>query len=87
MPRTTITLDNDLLGRLKSEVRRTGKSFKDVVNAVVRGGLERQNAANKPVPLSMPFKIRGARDLGSCSGLDYDNIGKLTDFAEGPGHK
>jgi GMP synthase-like glutamine amidotransferase len=31
--------------------------------------------------------LRGARDLGSRPGLDYDNIGKLLEFAEGPDHK
>jgi hypothetical protein len=83
MSRTTITLDDDLLRRLKTEVRRTGKSFKEVVNAVIRHGLDRQTTAAKAVP----FKVRGARDLGSRAGLDYDNIGKLLEFAEGPGHK
>jgi len=83
MSRTTITLEDDLLRRLKTEVRRTGKSFKDVVNTVIRHGLEPRSASAKPAP----FKPRGARDLGSRTGLDYDNIGKLLEFAEGPGHK
>jgi hypothetical protein len=83
MSRTTITLDDDLLRRLKTEARRTGKSFKEVVNAVIRHGFDRQGAPRKPIP----FKLRGARDLGSRTGLDYDNIGKLLEFAEGPEHK
>jgi hypothetical protein len=83
MRRTTITLEDALLRRLKAEVRRTGRSFKDVVNAVVRQGLEGQKSASK----AAPFQLRGARDLGSCPGLDYDNIGKLIEYAEGPSHK
>jgi plasmid stability protein len=82
MGRTTITLEDDLLRRLKAEARRTGRSFKDVVNTTVRQGLAGESAA-KPAPFSM----HGARDLGGYPGLDYDNIAKLIEFAEGPGHR
>jgi hypothetical protein len=83
MARTTITLDEDLLRRLKGEVRRTGKPFKQVVNTVLRRGLNRNHTASK-VP---PFEVRGARDLGSYPGLDYDNIGTLLEYNEGLRHK
>jgi len=83
MSRTTITLDDDLLRRLKLEMRRSGKSFKDMVNETVRQGLSSRRSRTK----LRPFKIKGMRDLGSFPGLDYDNIGKLTEYAEGPTHK
>ena len=83
MARTTVTLEEDLLRQLKREVRRTGKSFKDVVNEVLRRGLNQSRA----VPKSPGFEVRGARDLGARPGLDYDNIGKLLEYAEGAWHR
>lgn len=37
--RTTLTLDDDLFMALNERARATGRSFKDVVNEVVRNGL------------------------------------------------
>lgn len=37
--RTTLTLDDDVAMALHERARRTGRSFKDVVNEVVRQGL------------------------------------------------
>src|SRR3954468_7650804 len=62
--RTTLTLDEDLAKKLKSEVRRSGRSFRDVINDMLRRGLASQKAA-KP---SKPFKVK-ARDLGLRPGL------------------
>jgi hypothetical protein len=82
--RTTLTLDHDVASRLKAEVRRTGKPFKEVVNeslrlAFSRRGREKAGAA--------PFEIR-PRDLGDLRpGLSLDNIGNLLEALEGPGHK
>ena len=39
VPRTTLTLEPDVAARLKAEVQRTGLTFKDVVNDVLRRGL------------------------------------------------
>lgn len=44
--RTTLTLDDDLAMALHERVRLTGRSFKDVVNEVVRQGLA--PAATRP---------------------------------------
>lgn len=44
--RTTLTLDDDLAVALHERVRLTGRSFKDVVNEVVRQGLA--PAASRP---------------------------------------
>lgn len=40
--RTTLTLDDDLAMALHDRARATGRSFKDVVNEVVRKGLAPQ---------------------------------------------
>ena len=39
--RTTLTLEDDVAERLRDEARRTGRSFKDVVNGTIRNGLDR----------------------------------------------
>jgi hypothetical protein len=81
--RTTLTLDDDVAVRLKAEVRRSGRSFKDVVNERLRLAL-----APRPASPSEPrFEIH-ARDLGALRpGLSLDNIGELIEAAEGPAHR
>jgi len=81
--RTTLTLDSDVAAKLKAEIRRTGKSFKQSVNDLLRMALNRPRK-----PSGTPaFKVR-ARDLGRLrSGLSLDNVGELLEQAEGPGHQ
>ena len=80
--RTTLTLDEDVAAKLKSEVRRSGRPLKAVVNEVLRDGLTVRKSAKK----QPPFKVK-ARSLGHYPGLDYDNIGVLLEQIEGPFHK
>ncbi len=80
--RTTITLDEDVRAHLEQEMRRSGKSFKETVNEVIRIGL---TVKQRPQPLK-PFKVR-AKALGLRPGLSYDNIEELLDLVEGPDHK
>ncbi len=80
--RTTLTLEPDVVARLKQEVRRTGHSFKQVVNELLRRGLV---APDKPAPVKR-FVIK-SRPMGLRRGLSYDNIGELLEQAEGPGYK
>ncbi len=81
--RTTLTLDDDVAAKLQAEVRRTGKSFKEVVNEHLRISLL-QARATKP---RKPFKIE-ARSLGGLRpGLSYDNIEALIEAIEGPMHR
>jgi len=75
--RTTLTLDDDVAARLASAARKSGRSFKSVVNETLRAGLER--AVRTP---AKPFRVR-PRSLGLRDGLDYANIGELLDRAEG----
>jgi hypothetical protein len=80
--RTTITLDDDVVTKLKSEMRKSGCSFKETVNAILRLGLNYRRA---PKP-SKPFVVR-ARRLGLRIGLNYDNVGDLLEQVEGPRHR
>jgi hypothetical protein len=82
--RTTLTLDDDVARRLQGEVRRSGKSFKEVVNETLRVGL---SGRRKPRAAEPPFEIR-PRDLGALRpGLSLDDIGSLLEVAEGPLHR
>ncbi len=80
--RTTLTLDDDLAARLKAEVRRSGNSFKQVVNEVLRRGID----SPPPAAPARPFPIL-VRDLGLRPGLSLDNIGELLEQIEGPLYK
>ncbi len=79
--RTTLTLDEDVAAKLKSEARRTGRSFKETVNELLRAGLA-QSRAKKDRPLKVHAKAMGVRP-----GLDYDRISRLIEEVEGPTHR
>jgi hypothetical protein len=70
--RTTLTLDNDVAAKLRAEVRRSGRPFKQIVNQTLRLGLSFRNQY-KSLP---PFKVK-SYDLGLRPGFSYDNIGDL----------
>jgi hypothetical protein len=80
--RTTLTLDEDVSVKLEEELRKRGGSFKELVNELLRLGLNTRRELGKV----KPFKVR-ARSLGKRTGLDYDNIGQLLEQLEGPTHK
>jgi hypothetical protein len=78
--RTTITLDDDVAAKLTAEARRTGKSFKTVLNEHLRVALSAGRRRGHPAP----FRV-AARDLGALRpGLSLDNVAELLDIAEGP---
>jgi plasmid stability protein len=78
--RTTLTLDDDVAAKLKTESRRAGRSFRETVNETLRRGLaSRRVATRRP-----SFKI-AARDLGDLKpGLSLDNVAELIERVEGP---
>lgn len=80
--RTTLTLDEDVAEKLRAEVRRTGHSFKEVVNSLLRIGLLARTTGESPPP----FRIE-ARPLGRRPGLDYDRVSELIEQVEGPFHR
>ena len=71
--RTTLTLDEDIAAKLQAETRRSGRTFRDVVNETLRRGLlaRRTKAASKPV---LP-----RFSLGLRAGIDLDNAELLLD--------
>jgi hypothetical protein len=81
--RTTLTLDEDVAAKLKAEMRRSGKSFRDIVNDTLRYGLVEKRVATR----RRSFKVE-ARDLGNLRpGLSLDNVGELLDQIEGSLHR
>jgi hypothetical protein len=79
--RTTLSLDDDVARLLDKESRRSGSSFKEVVNHFLRLGL----MASKR-PAQKPFVV-APRKLGLPSGLTYDNVETLLETLEGPAHR
>lgn len=79
--RTTLSLDDDVATLLEKESRRTGSSFKEVVNRFLRLGL----MAGKR-PLARPFTVT-PKKLGLPPGLSYDNVEQLLESLEGPEHR
>jgi Ribbon-helix-helix protein, copG family len=76
--RTTLTLDDDVAAKLTAEARRTGRSFKEVVNTRLRLALN----AKRP-PTTQPFRV-DARPLDPEAGVTFDNVEALLDRLEGP---
>lgn len=79
--RTTVTLDEDVLERVKQESREHGESFRETLNNLLRFALSEgknlQRSEFKIVPTSM----------GVFPGLNYDDIEGLISYAEGEDHR
>ena len=75
--RTTLTLDPVLAARLKSEVRRTGKTFKTVVNDALKRGL---GMGGRPAPRRR-FEVH-PHGFGFKPGIDLDRLNQLVDELE-----
>ena len=75
--RTTITLDEDVAAKLRAQVRRTGKPFKEVVNEALRNGLVSRR------PTAEPFEVE-AKPLGLRPGLNRESFATLLEQIEDP---
>ena len=81
--RTTLTLDEDIAQRLQAEARRTGRSFKDIVNEHLRTAL----AQSRALKSMSPFHVVAA-DLGGPAGSgSYDDVEALLEESEGVDHR
>jgi hypothetical protein len=81
--RTTLTLDDDVAAKLKTEARRAGRSFREIVNETLRRGLASRQATAR----SQAFKI-APRDLGDLRpGLSLDDVAGLIEQVEGALHR
>jgi hypothetical protein len=73
--RTTLTLDPDVADRLRALARERGLPFKQVVNAVLRRGLD--DGPGERVAFTVE-----ARPLGLRPGIDLDRAAALADRLE-----
>lgn len=64
--RTTVTLDDDVVAKLKEEARRHKTSFKEVLNRSVRQGLRAETPE-----ATEPYRLRPRR-LRARPGIDLD---------------
>jgi hypothetical protein len=80
--RTTLTLDADVAEKAKKAAARLGKSFKEVVNAGLRQGLDEMMKPKKGKPYRTIPKLGGLRP-----GYNLDNIGELLAQIEGENYK
>ena len=80
--RTTVTLDDDVLERVKQESRSRGASFRDTINELLRIALLQTQAQ----PQRREFKVRPMH-MGAIPGLNYDDIEGLISYAEGEDHR
>ena len=80
--RTTLTLDDDIAAKLRAEVRKSGHSFRETVNRVLRLGL---NAPRVPVR-NRKFVVR-PRPLNVKAGVNLDNVAELVERLAGPSHR
>jgi len=75
--RTTLTLDEDVAKMLEKETRRSGSSFKQVVNHFLRLGLTAKQ------PVRKPFRVTPI-NLGLPH---YDKVEELLEKLEGPDYR
>lgn len=80
--RTTVTLDEDVLERVKLASRSRGHSFRETLNDLVRGALVQLESE----PRSRTLEIKPTR-MGYRAGLNYDNIESLLNYGEGELHR
>jgi hypothetical protein len=73
--RTTLTIDDDLAQKLKAEMRRDGSSLKQVVERLLRRGLQ------APARPKRRFHVK-ARSLGLRAGVNYSKTSEMLDWLD-----
>jgi len=81
--RTTITLEPDVSAKIKRMQKRSGAKPKQLLNQVLRAGLE---AMNKPEKTRKSFKIVPV-DVGELLIPGVHSLAELLEIAEGPAFK
>ena len=76
--RTTLTLDDDVAHQLSERQRLTGLSYKALVNATLRAGLQ---SAQQPVAPPPPFQVT-PKAGGFRTGVDLLRLNQLNDEFE-----
>jgi plasmid stability protein len=80
--RTTVTLDDDVVARVKRESQSRGASFRDTLNDLLRTAL--LGAGNQPRRRVLAIK---PTHMGHKAGLNYDHIESLLEYGEGDRHR
>lgn len=75
--RTTLTLDEDVAAELRRQARRTGKTFKEIVNDALRLGL---HARGGRAPRR--YRLTPTPMGGVVPGIDLDRALRLADALE-----
>jgi hypothetical protein len=81
--RTTVTLDEDVLNRVKDESKASGRSFKETLNELVRDGLASKGDLRQR---KREFRIDPIH-TGLRQDLNYDCTEALVEAIEGPYHR
>jgi hypothetical protein len=81
--RTTLTIDDDVAAKLEAEARRTGLSFKEIVNTMLRIGL----AAKRGKLPRPPFKVKPLPLEPLNPNFNFDDVEALLDQVEGPARR
>jgi hypothetical protein len=81
--RTTLTIDDDVAVRLEHERRKRRLSFKEIVNRVLRSGLD---TLGRPTRRPDQFRTKGFK-LGPSLVGSLDNVEEVLSRAEGEGHR
>lgn len=81
--RTTVTLDDDVVERVKQESRSRGASFRDTLNELLRTAFAAQKS--QP-PKQREFRVTPVH-MGHVEGLNYDCTEALLEYLEGPDHR
>jgi len=76
--RTTLTLDDGIVRALRDESRRSGRSFKEVVNDTLRRGL---GTGSAPGPRPGRFRVK-PKACGFQPGIDLRKLNQLVDEME-----
>lgn len=79
--RTTVTLDEDVLERVKHESRSRGQSFRDTLNDLLRLALLQQEQQ----PRRRKLQITPVH-MGYRAGLNHDSVEALLEYGEGERH-
>jgi hypothetical protein len=80
--RTTVTLDDDVVARVKRESRSRGASFRDTLNDLLRAAL--LGVDNRTRRRTLRIK---PSHMGYKPGLNYDNVESLLEYGEGEQHR
>jgi hypothetical protein len=80
--RTTVTLDDDVLARVKRESQSRGASFRDTLNDLLRTAL--LGLDNTPCRRTLRIK---PTHMGFKPGLNYDSIESLLEYGESERHR